>query len=218
MTGGNQEHYVIQGGEIQSGYEGWIEGGPDSATGMTYYFRPSTLRRWDTSTEYTMQTYAEDNEGENNMVVSSFTTSSILVCFEDNLPDPTALDTSLMAAFNEPNSEKIRQILTLNCSNSYSAQVRARTVQHLASMTDFRTTVADVMNFTDVDDIRLCERRSVLDILSALQPYMEQINGALDALTMTQELRGLFRKNLTSSSPIYVVNAIAAIVVRAANA
>lgn len=223
-TGATVERYVAKpgdfqysGGEVvgsfQPGFEGIVTGDPlDQVTGVTFHFVPTS--RWLPDTLYTLTATVNDNEGtaNTNTIIGTFRTD-IPACFEDALPSRTALDNTLISGFAYPNGEQLRKILMQECSQSASQLVRARTVMHLANATDLRTILAENFDFALIDEIRLCNRRAILDIHQVLMRYKKNILAAIDEIPrLTNETRDFLRRYVGSASPVYVVNAIAAIV------
>ena len=65
-----------------------------------------------------------------------------------------------------------------------------------------------------VEDIRLCDQRAILEIHEKLLPYRATIEAAIQQVPkLTAESRQILKTYLDSNSPVYVVNATAAIIV-----
>jgi hypothetical protein len=204
--------YAIKDGEIQPGYEGGVaHGDPDEEEGVTMWVRP-LVGKWFESTQYQVETYVEDNEAipNENLVVGWFRTKES-VCFEDNLPTAAATDTLLSTTMTDyPNCEKLRRVIMENSTMSSSSLVRARTLMHLACITDLKTMLAGHFDYALVDDIRLCDRLPVLELYRKLVKYPTIIRNAIAEIPqLTNESRAAILQQLKSNSAIYVVNAVA---------
>ena len=204
-------------GSYQPGFEGKVTGDPmNQETGVIFHFIPKD--NWLPDTLYTITATARDNEGTPNVntLIGTFRTD-VPVCFEDDLPSRTALDTTLIDGLAYPNCEQLRKVLMQRCSQSSSQLVRARTLMHLATQTDLRTILAQNFDFALIDDIRLCDRQSALSVHSVVVKYKENILAAIDEVPrLTNATRDFLRQYIRSKSPIYVVNAVAVIVLLAA--
>jgi hypothetical protein len=108
-------------------------------------------------------------------------------------------------------------VLLRICTTSSDLNIQARSVLHAASITDLRTVLAQYIDFSLVTGIRLCDRMSVMSIHQALLRYLEFVPAAiLEIPDISNEARQLLERYTQSKSSVYVVNAIAAMVVLAA--
>ena len=208
--------YAIKDGVVQPGFEGGVlRGDPmDPDTGVTMWMRPMS-RKWLQETQYQVETYVEDNEfvPNENLVVGWFRTGESS-CFEDNLPTPTETDTLLSRTLSYPNCEKLRMLIGETSTVSSLSLVRARTLLYLACITDLKTILAGLVDYSLVDEIQLCGRRPVLDVYNKVVKYPRVVRDAVYEIpNITGEARDAILKQLRSNSAVYVVNAVAIVVV-----
>jgi hypothetical protein len=206
--------YAVKNGVIQPGFIGRTEGNEAAPGGITFIVRPT--EHWPERTPVTVTAYAEDAEFSANSENSDFTTD-VYVCFEDDMPAFSALELKLSRPFlaTHADAEKLRRLLFEVCSYSTKAQVRARTMMFLSSMTDMRTMLAGGrFTFAWVDDIKLCDRKPVTDVYKALRSYLNVAKAAaLVVPGVSTAGKTLLTRYLASNSMIYVVNAVALTVV-----
>lgn len=209
--------YAIKDGEIQSGYEGGVFRGSelDQDVGLTMWVRPLS-KKWLEETEYQVETYVEDREfiPNENLVTGTFTTG-VSTCFEDSLPRATTTDTLLSTPLTDyPNCERLRRMITEFGTASTTNLVRARTLLHLATITDLKTILAGRVDYSLVDNIRLCDRLPVLDVYNKIVKYPRIVKDAIDEIpSITNEAKAAIMQQLRSNSAVYVVNAAAIAVV-----
>lgn len=203
-------------GVIQAGFEGYFDGDALSTDGITLYIRPME-HYWLPDTEITIRSYVRDLQAieVESIRQVSFRTGPA-VCFEDSVPSPVSMETTIVAGFpNYPKTDLLRSRLMLHCTNSKVLQVQARTVMYLGAVSDLRPILAfnDVFNFSWVDNIRLCDRKNIISIYNDMRKYRQTLYDALSELPFSPAALTLLKTYVTSSSPIHVVNATAAIVV-----
>ncbi len=182
-------------GSYQPGFTGKVTGDPlDQETGVMFHFIPK--ENWIPDTLYTITATAQDNEGtpNTNTLIGTFRTDAP-ICFEDDLSARTTLDDTLINGLAYPNCEQVRKILMRDGSTSTSQLVRARTLMHLATMTELRVILADNFDYTLVDEIRLCDRQSVLTVHSSILKYMKNVRLAINEVPrLTNETRDFLRR------------------------
>ena len=212
ISGVYHESYAVYGGEIQYDYIGEIQGDPLTVAGITFVARPK--RGWPENVMVTIYVYGEDIEGASNAGHITFFTKKAL-CFEDNLPTIDALETKLLTSLSPfENAEKLRRLMLECCSESSTGQVRARTLMYFSAVTDMRTFLAGSFDFSLVNDILLCNRRSMVDVYKKIIPYIQNALAAINDLNhISLEAKTLLKQYLNSNSPVYVVNAFALAVV-----
>ena len=204
--------YAVYAGAIQPGFIGEITGDPATVEGVT--FRMSPIAGWEGNTHFTTDAYAVGSAGFGTTHESYFTTKPA-DCFEDSLPTMTELETKLLSSLVPfENAEKLRRLLLECCSESPVPQVRARTLMYLAAVTDMRTFLATGFDFSQVEDVLLCDRKSMLSVFHTMTPYLKYAHNAVDDLTrFSTEAKALLHKYLGNNSPVYVVNALALVIV-----
>jgi hypothetical protein len=206
---------LVDGGAIQPHAIGTKTGNPLDADGLHYRLLPRA-GRWEVNKTYTVRAYTADIEGSPNFTQQTFRTT-ILACFEDILPEQDALDTKLLTPFSGTNIEKLRQIMLAACTTSKTAQVQARSLLHVAAITDLRAALAEVVDFGLVDSVKLCERQPILNIRRKLLPYWSLVKPALDEIPkLGLDARRMLERYTASQSVVYAVNAVAAAIVLAA--
>lgn len=224
-SGATKERVVIKpgdfsyvGGEVvgnyQPGFVGKVTGDPmDQATGVTFHFIPNDY--WIPDTQYTVACTAQDNEPiPNQNTLSGTFRTDIPLCFEDDLPERTAVDDALIDGFPAyPNSNKLRQLLMQRGTTSSNKFIQARTLMYLATKTDMRTVLAGLFDYTLVDNIRLCDRESFLSVRQILPRYNKVVLAAIEEIpSLSRTAKDMILQYYRSKSPIYVVNAVALIV------
>lgn len=148
---------------------------------------------------------------------SGWVTDADSTCFEDNLPLQTTLDALLVTPIvSYPYTEQLRKLMLAQCTNFGSPLAAARTLFWFAAETNLRVIFAALpsIDLDDLEDIQLCYRTPVLDFNETLQRHGTLIRNATDeARSIAGETVFVPIQNyLDSSSPVYRVSAIAAIV------
>ena len=215
-NGDRQEETVMESDTLSTRYQGEKSGDPmDPVIGVSWLFRPKN--NWHPYTQYNITSYVEDNTGNANvnLLIGYFSTGPAR-CFEDTNTEATAYDLAIINSIQEPNAEKLRQLMLLNSTDSTNRLIQARAVMHLATKTDMRVLVSDVLDLSLVDEITLCDRKPVLTTYTKIIRYKKYALEALKALPVTRELQAVLEQYLNSESSIYVVNAMAVIVILAA--
>lgn len=206
--------YAIKDGQIQAGFEGGVyEGDPmDPDKGLTLWIRPLS-GKWQELTTYKVETYVEDKEQvpNQNLLIGTFRTGAA-TCFEDKASDPTDTDLLLMNQLPYSNCEELRNILMRAATTSGSNLVGVRTIMHLACATDLKTILAGRFDFALVEEIKLCDRLPVLDVYREVTKHSKTIGAALEELPLTSAGKNLIQQQLRSNSAVYVVSAVALIV------
>lgn len=212
-NGKTYDIYAVKDGQIQDDFEGFMTGSGTDPTGVTFHIRPAT-HLWNEETRYDITAYIHDNEINYTTRQSHFITDAA-VCFEDLDSEVASdLDTKLAQDLGYTNVDKLRKILMKEATTATAQLVRTRTLLFLAAMTDLRTLVTGGFDLVLVEDVRLCDRRSILEIHEKLLPYRAIIEAAIQEVPrLTSESRQMLKKYLDSNSPVYVVNATAAIIV-----
>lgn len=205
-------------GDYHKSFTGKITGDPlDQETGVTFHFVP--VENWLQDTLYTVTATIEDDDAPPNVntLIESFRTD-VPVCFEDDIPAPTALDTILIDGFPSlPNADKLRAIIMQHCSTSANQLVQARTLMHLATKTDMRTVLAGLFDYALVDDIQLCDRIPFLTVKQTIDRYKKIVPLAIEEIpSLTQTAKDMIMRYFYGNSPVYVVNAAALVVLLAA--
>lgn len=213
--GVGQSVYWVKDGAIRPQCVGSLSGDPLSLSGISYSLLPRG-GHWQANTTYTVQAYGADTEGSTNFVQQTFRTGG-LACFEDLGLQAETIDAQIASALPYANLEKLRSVIMRSSTSSVDQNIQARTLLYLASMTDLRTILARYVNFALVDNIRLCDRRPVLEVHAALMRYAASIPLALAEIpNLPTEARKLLAHYSQSNSTVYAVNAVAAAVVLAA--
>lgn len=209
--------YFVEGGDVQVHASGTKTGSGDSEDGLWYELLPR-LGKWNPETTYTVHAYALDNGGSANLVSQTFRTDSLArACFEDKSPVATTLDSKILSPLSGPNIEKIRSILLKACTKSNNGIVQARTLLHVACITELRSILAEFVDYDTVDSIKLCDRQPLLNIRRALLPYWAHVKPALQEINgLSLPARRMLERYTDSQSAIYAVNAVAAAIVLAA--
>ena len=225
-SGATAERYVIEAGDLSDGgggvvvgnlrpgFEGKITGNSlDQTTGVTIHF--VATGNWAPDTLFTVAAFAEDNEAPPNVnAISGTFRTDVPTCFEDDIPAPTATDTLLINGFPAyPNCDKLRQLIMQGCTTSKDSLVQARTLMHLATKTDMKTILAGLFDYSLVDDIKLCDRVPFLTLEQMLRRYNKIFLAAIDEVpSLTLEAKELIMSYYEGSSPVYMVNAVALVV------
>lgn len=213
-VGASQSFYCVKSGLLQPQVVGEVSGDPLDADGVAYSVLPR-IGHWQANTTYTVQAYAQDVEGSSNLEQQTFRTGDA-GCFEDLGLQPETIDIQIAQTLPFENLEKLRNAIMRNCTSSADTNVQARTLLYLASMTDLRTLLARYVDFSLVDNVRLCDRRPVLDVHAALLRYSGAVaSGLREIPNLSSEGRKLLERYTASRSTVYVVNAIATAVVLA---
>ena len=200
---------VFDGSVFVPGYVGTFLN-EDAGKKLTLRFMPNDY--WQAGTQYDIVVGWTDAGGPHSEAWD-FTSSAY--CFEDDYPTISTMDQAIMTGFVDSKCEKLRKLLMGVCTDSAEQFSQARTIIWLACMTEVKTILAGVLDFSLVENIHLCDRRSVVYVNAGLSPYMSLIKGAIIELKLKEEAKQLLRDYLESRSPIYAVNAVAAIVVLA---
>lgn len=203
------DKFAYDDGAFLPNYEGTVVA--EGLTKLTFRFIP--LSYWQSNTKYTIEVVWQNGVAGKYTETWDFTTGTY--CFEDDLPTPSTMDQAIMTGFVSSQCERLRQALMLVCTDSAEQLVQARTIIWLSSMTELRTILAGTLDFDLVEDLHLCDRRGVVPVLASLRTYLTLAKKAVDELKLKKEAKALLRDYLESRSPIYVVNAVAAIVVLA---
>lgn len=212
---------VMRNGVTQPGYEVLFLGDADDYTdGIYARFRPTT-GYWPEEATLVIYSQVSDNDATSSSdqwtcYIGEFS------CFENLLPLPDALDTKLVTGFSAqfPATDQLRGVLMRAATQSVSLQVQARTVLWLSAQTDLRTILARVFDLELVQDIRLCELESIIDIYQTILRNARTVMLAKNEMTRLVGRRTLepVLQYLTSASPLHVVSAACALVVFAATA
>ena len=183
---------------------------------VTVYFRPVVY--WEASKQYDIGVWVKQTGGgaQEDTDVWDFTTGAYRShCFEDQSVAISAMDQAIMDGYASSSSERVRQALMRVSTKTVESFIQARTIIYLSTMTELKTILAGVLDFSLVEDLRLCDRRSVIDMHADLRRYLPLARHAVDELKLKEEAKRLLKDYLDSSSPIYVVNAVAVVVVLA---
>jgi len=158
-----------------------------------------------------------DMEGSTNFGVTYFSFEDPPTFFEDTDPAATATDTALltpMTAASLRQIERLRVVLLPRCTVSDNRVVQARTLLYTAAMTELRTLFANRVDFALVDEIRLGDKRTLVNFAERMAPYVDVVRSALLHLPDTSnEVRDLLVKYWKKSSPVYQLSAAATAVV-----
>lgn len=200
---------IFDGSSFIPSYEGSFLS-EDADKKLTLRFRPNDY--WQSNTKYAIEVWWEDVGGPHTETWD-FTTG--VYCFEDDYPTVTAMDQAIMDGFADSQCERLRRALMLVCTDSAEAFPQARTIIWLSCMIELKTILAGVLDFDLVKDLHLCDRKSVVAVHVGLRRYLSLAKNAIDELKLKEEAKQLLRDYLESKSPIYAVNAVAAIVVLA---
>lgn len=215
-NGHTHENYAVLNGAVQPAYSGYTRGSADSSSGVTFYVRPKS-KTWASQQRYNISVYAKDNEGQSNLETTFFDTATP-ECFEDLESSRfTVLEQKLLASVGAYNIDRVREALLRHGSLSPSRRVQARTLLYLANLTDLRGMLAGLVNFTLVGpSVKLCDRNRVIDIYAKMQTLKPTAVRAVDEIpNLRKEAHNLLRARLDNNAPVYVVNAMAVIVVAA---
>lgn len=202
-------------GNFRPGFEGKVTGDPlNQVTGVMFHFIPKS--HWLPDTTYTVTATISDLSPaipNQNTFIGTFRTD-VPLCFEDDMSDQTALDATLISGFPAyPNNDKLRQVLMQNCTTSKNRFIQARTLMYLATKTEMRTVIAGYFDYALVDSIKLCDRVPTLLVKQALDKYKKTVRAAIDEVPeLTRTAKDMILQYYEGSSPIYVVNAVALVV------
>jgi hypothetical protein len=177
---------------------------------LTLRFRPSDY--WQSNTKFDIEVWWDDAVGPHTETFD-FTTG--VYCFEDDYPTVSTMDQAIMTGFADSRCERLRQVLMRICTDSSERFPQARTIVWLACVTELRTILAGVVDYDLVQDLHLCDRKSTIAIYADLRRYFALAKSAVDELKLKDEAKKMLLDYIESSSPIYAVNAVAAIVVLA---
>jgi len=167
---------------------------------------------------YNIIAFAADNESSSNLVTSFFDTA-VPACFEDmETTRYTKLEQKLLSGLGLPNVDKLREALLRDATMSPVRKVQVRTLLWLVTLTDLQGTLAGLVDFTLVGpDVQLCDRNTVKDIHGKLSRLLPTALRAVEEIpNMVPEAKAMLAGRLDNNSPVYVVNAMATVVVSAA--
>ena len=203
--------YIYKDAALVSSYEGSLVL-EDANKKATVRLRP--VDYWQSNTKYEVEVWVKETAGAAEHTETwDFTTG--VYCLEDDYPTVSTMDQAIMTGFADSYCERLRQALMLICTDSVEQFPQARTIIKLSCMTELKTILAGVLDFDLVKDIHLCDRHSVVAINTGLRRYLSVAKNAINELKLKEEAKQLLRDYLESKSPIYVVNAVAVIVVLA---
>ncbi|RLI87356.1 MAG: hypothetical protein DRP01_02005 [Archaeoglobales archaeon] len=208
--------YAVQGGAVQPAYEGYTRGDAATTAGITFFFRPKG-KVWVSQQRYNIIAFAADNEASSNLVTSFFDTA-VPDCFEDEAsPQSTRLEQLLLSRLGLYNVDRLREALLRECTVSPVRHVQARTLLWLVTLTDLEGTLAGLVDFSIVgEDVKLCDRNRVSNIYAKLVRLMPAAVRAIEEIpNIRPEAKLMLRDRLDNNSMVYVVNAMATIVVSA---
>lgn len=169
---------------------------------------------WQSNTKYEIEIWVKETAGATEHTETwDFTTG--VYCLEDDYPTVSTMDQAIMTGFADSQCERLRRALMLICTDSTAQFPQARTIIWLSCMTELKTILAGVLDFDLVKNIHLCDRKSVVAVQTGLRRYMSMAKNAVNELKLKEEAKQLLRDYLESKSPIYAVNAVAAIIVLA---
>lgn len=200
---------IVKNGELVVGMDGQHTGDPDTEVGLTYRFIPRA--KWAANAVYTLTVSARDTEANVNTQQASFATGDA-VCFEDKTTAAILpIETRLLQPMG-PYTDVVRQVLLGACSYDGRLQTRARTLMCLATMTELRSLLAGVFDYSWVDGVKLCDRAPLLDVQYSMTAYADIARKAVGEVPrLTDNGKAMLLRYLQSNSSVYVVNAMALI-------